>query len=67
MIEVAGEGSYELVPFPEEKKRIDIGDYYGDYRRIKAIMGWKYQTSMRDGLTKTFEYYRKHKEHYWSN
>ena len=67
MIDVAGQGSYEMAPFPEEKKRIDIGDYYGDYRRIKAVMGWRYRTSMREGLEKTFEYYRKHKQYYWSN
>ncbi len=64
MIEVAGQGSYELVPFPPEKKRIDIGDYYGDYRRIKSILGWRYQTTMREGLKRTFEYYRKYREHY---
>lgn len=66
MIEVAGTGSYEIVPFPAEKKRIDIGDYYGDYRRIKAILGWRYQTFMREGLQKTLEFYQKNKEHYWS-
>src|SRR5205823_2888013 len=25
-----GGGSYELVPFPHERKAIDIGDYFGD-------------------------------------
>lgn len=65
MIDVAGQGSYELVPFPADKKRIDIGDYYGDYRRIKAVMGWKYSTSMRDGLTETLKFYRSHKQYYW--
>ena len=65
MIEVNGSGSYELVPFPPEKKIIDIGDFYGDYRRIKAIMGWKYRTTMREGLENTFEFYKQHKDHYW--
>jgi len=66
MIDVLGTGSYELVPFPPEKKRIDIGDYYGDYRQIKEVMGWNYATKMRDGLKKTFDYYEKYKEYYWS-
>lgn len=66
MIEVAEQGSYELVPFPADKKRIDIGDYYGDYRRIKAVMGWKYRTTMREGLQKTFAFYRQYKEYYWT-
>ncbi|MBN1559546.1 NAD-dependent epimerase/dehydratase family protein [candidate division KSB1 bacterium] len=67
MIEVAGSGSFEMAPFPEDKKRIDIGDYYGDYRLIKAVMGWKCRTSMRDGLQRTFEFYGKYKQHYWSD
>ncbi|NOY59696.1 MAG: NAD-dependent epimerase/dehydratase family protein [Calditrichaeota bacterium] len=65
LIQVAGGGEYEIVPFPKEKKRIDIGDYYGDYRRIRATLGWQYHTHMRTGLKKTIAYYRKYKEHYW--
>lgn len=65
LIQVAGGGKYETIPFPKEKKRIDIGDYYGDYRRIRATLGWQYHTPMRTGLKKTIAYYRKYKEHYW--
>jgi UDP-glucose 4-epimerase len=65
LLDVAGEGEYEIIPFPPEKKRIDIGDYYADYRKIKATLGWKYSTKMREGLEKTLDFYRKHGEHYW--
>lgn len=65
LLDVAGTGSYEVVPWPQEKKRIDIGDYYADYRKIRATLGWRYRTSMREGLEKTIAFYRKHKEHYW--
>jgi UDP-glucose 4-epimerase len=65
LVEVAGNGSYEIIPFPENKKRIDIGDYYADYRKIRSILGWHYCVSMRDGIAKTVEYYCKHKQHYW--
>src|SRR5262245_57773407 len=30
MIEVAGRGSYRTMPFPPERARIDIGDFYAD-------------------------------------
>ena len=66
ILEVAGGGSYELVPFPEEKKRIDIGSFYADYSKIRNELGWRYRTSLREGLTRTIEYYRKHWRHYWS-
>jgi UDP-glucose 4-epimerase len=65
IIEIAGTGSYRLVPFPAEKKRIDIGDYWGDYQRIYTILGWQPLVTLEEGLSKTIAYYRKNKEHYW--
>lgn len=65
MVEVNGSGSYRLVDFPEERKRIDIGDYYGDYTKIRTELGWQPRIKLRDGIRRTLEYYRQHKEHYW--
>ena len=31
-------GSYSMVPFPPERKQIDIGDYFGDYSKINSIL-----------------------------
>ena len=58
MIEINGGGSYRLVPFPPEKKSIDIGDFYGDFSKIKAALGWAPRTPLREGLQKTFAYYK---------
>lgn len=65
MIEICGNGAFEMIPFPLDKKIIDIGDFYGDYRRLRATVGWRYFTSMRVGLEKTFDFYRANREHYW--
>ncbi len=65
LMELCPEASYTLVPFPPEKKRIDIGDYYGDYSRIREALGWEPQVGLREGLARTIEYYRQHKAHYW--
>ena len=65
LVEINGEGSYEIVPFPEDRKAIDIGDYYGDYRKIRSQLGWKPVTSLEEGLRKTLDFYRKFYEHYW--
>ena len=59
------QASYRLVPFPPDKKRIDIGDYYGDYSKIKATLGWEAEVSLREGLAKTIDFYRQHKGQYW--
>ena len=64
MIEVNGGGQYELRPFPDDRKRIDIGDYYGDYRRIRSKLGWRPLVGLRDGLTRTMDYFRANLEHY---
>jgi UDP-glucose 4-epimerase len=66
MIEVNGGGCYDLLPFPPDRKRIDIGDYYGDYRRIRSKLGWRPLVGLRDGLTRTMNYFREHLEHYVS-
>lgn len=66
MIRANGGGSYEVVPFPADRKAIDIGDYYADYRKIRAKVGWKPQVMLEEGLTRTIEYYRQHGEgNYW--
>ena len=64
MIEVNGGGDFALIPFPEDRKRIDIGDFYGDYRKIRSKLGWRPQVGLREGLTRTMEYFRAHREHY---
>ena len=58
MIEIRGGGSYRFVPFPADKKSIDIGDYYGDFSKIKATLGWAPRVSLREGLKKTLDYYK---------
>ncbi|HEV8255122.1 MAG TPA: NAD-dependent epimerase/dehydratase family protein [Vicinamibacteria bacterium] len=64
MIEVSGGGSYTLVPFPPERKRIDIGDFIADATKIKRALSWQPRVSLREGLSRTIEYYREHKDHY---
>jgi UDP-glucose 4-epimerase len=65
MIEIFGGGHYEIRAFPPERLRIDIGDYQGNYSKIQAELGWQPQISLRDGLARTFDYYRQQQEHYW--
>lgn len=58
-------GEYELIPFPPERKAIDIGDYYSDHSLITKELGWTPETSLKQGLNKTIEYYKQCHNHYW--
>lgn len=65
LIKIFGKGSYDIVPFPVDRKIIDIGDYYADYRKIRSKLSWKPVVGLEDGLRKTVEYYCKDYAHYW--
>lgn len=65
LIDVCGSGTYTIVPFPEEKRKIDIGDYYGDFNKIKKELGWEPVIFVREGLERTIEYYKKYSKYYW--
>jgi UDP-glucose 4-epimerase len=65
LIEVAGAGSIEMVPFPEEAKRIEIGDYVADTTKIESTLDWRPCTDLRAGLERSVAYYRSYRERYW--
>ena len=65
MTGLAAASRFELVPFPPERKAIDIGDYYSDFSLIRTELGWSPKTGLRDGLVRTIDYYRANRQHYW--
>jgi UDP-glucose 4-epimerase len=65
LVELNGHGSYRLVPFPSDRKAIDIGDYFADFSKIKTELGWEPTEALRDGLARTIEFYREHGPTYW--
>ena len=67
LIELNGGGSYRIVPFPADRKRIDIGDFYGDYTKIRTQLGWRPAVPLREGLEHTIAFYHRCREHYWGN
>jgi nucleoside-diphosphate-sugar epimerase len=64
-VKLNGGGRFELVPFPQERKTIDIGDYYADFGKIEKELGWSPRVKLEEGLKQTLEYYREHRAHYW--
>jgi UDP-glucose 4-epimerase len=58
-------GHHTLVPFPPERKAIDIGDYYSDFSLIQRELGWAPAVGLRQGLARTVAYYLAHGANYW--
>ena len=64
LVEINGGGEYVVKEFPPDRKRIDIGDFYADYSRIRTTLGWSPRTPLREALARTPAFYRDHLEHY---
>jgi len=64
IIIAAGSGSLALVPWPNERKGIEIGDVFISNKKISETLGWKTENSLEEGLRKTIDYFAKKKEAY---
>jgi UDP-glucose 4-epimerase len=65
LVELNGDGLFKVVPFPEDRKAIDIGDYYSDFTRINADLGWQPRIGLDEGLRRSIDFYREHGSYYW--
>lgn len=58
LVQLNGGGSFITRSYPADRKPIDIGDYYADFTRIRAKLGWEPTVPIREGLQRTLDYYR---------
>ena len=64
LVEVNGGGEYSVCDFPADRRAIDIGDYYGDFSKIRTGLGWSPRKPLRETLKSTLDYYREFLAHY---
>ena len=50
--------------FPADRLAIDIGSYCADFSAIRNELGWSPRVNLREGLERTLEFYRRHKDWY---
>jgi UDP-glucose 4-epimerase len=55
---------YEVVPFPADRKLIDIGDYYGSFELFQQASGWQPRIELEEGLERSVSYFNEHRAHY---
>jgi UDP-glucose 4-epimerase len=65
LVSSAKTGQFDKIPFPADRKAIDIGDYFSNYDLIASELGWSPKVNLASGLTETIEYYRKFSKYYW--
>jgi UDP-glucose 4-epimerase len=66
IVKVGKQGGWEFAEFTPERKAQEPGDFYSDITKIERITGWRPEVSLEDGLQRTFDFYRKHRDHYWT-
>jgi UDP-glucose 4-epimerase len=66
LINLTGHGSVRTRPFPPERQSIEIGNAYSSHDKMQSLTGWRPRTSLREGLTRTIQFYKEHRDHYWN-
>ena len=64
LVEINGAGEYLTRSFPTDRRRIDIGDYYANFDRIRTCLGWEPKIPLREALARTLAFYRENLQHY---
>src|SRR5437899_1930912 len=65
MVSLGYGGAYEMVPFPPDRKAIDLGAYYGDFALIQRELGWAPKVSLSGGWKKTVDFSGQQAKQYW--
>jgi UDP-glucose 4-epimerase len=53
------------VEWPADRYFVETGDYISDIGKLTGATGWRPRTSQAEGIARTVDYYRRHREHYW--
>jgi nucleoside-diphosphate-sugar epimerase len=64
LVEIHGEGTYTMREFPEDRKRIDIGDYYADCTLVRSTLGWEPKVGLPKSLQRILAYYQEYLDRY---
>lgn len=63
---LAQHAEFELLqtPFPTERRRIDVGDYWGSYEKFHRATGWQPAVDLAQGIERTAAFYRLRPQEY---
>jgi len=58
LIDINGTGKFSIKTFPEDRRKIDVGDYYTDYTLIRKTLGWEPKVPLKEELSRIIEFYK---------
>lgn len=58
LVSTAKSGRFSTREFPEERRKIDIGDYFCDDSPFRRITGWEPRYGLQRGLAETLDFYK---------
>ncbi len=64
LVKINKQGHYQVIPFPPERKAIDIGDYYADFTKARNELLWQPKVLLADGLERSLKFYRENLDQY---
>lgn len=65
VVDVVGRGSIRKIPWPENYKIIEGGDFECDISKAEIILDWKPQYGLKEGIEKTVHFYKNYGKYYW--
>ena len=57
-------GDYQMIPFPEDRKAIDVGDFISDYSAFRDQFGWEPKTTFIEGIDESLDFFKREFSHY---
>jgi UDP-glucose 4-epimerase len=64
LVAIVPGSSYVQRQYPDDRKKIDIGDFYSDFTHIREALGWRPVLDAAEALSRTVEYFRAELTHY---
>lgn len=64
ILKIFGKGKIKNIPWPPERKSIEIGDAVLSNKKIKRILGWCPEWELEQGLQETYQFYSRRAVYY---
>lgn len=65
VVALVGNGTIKKVPWPENYRIIEGGDFECDISKVRDVLNWQPKFSLKDGIIKTVNFYNQHRAFYW--